>query len=157
MGVAMRLAGLSRSTRSNIYMVSVDDCRILEFPRILDPRGSLTPIEGSSHVPFDIRRVYYIYDVPAGASRAGHSHRELQQVLIAISGSFDVQVDDGRCRKVFHMNRPYMGLYIPKMIWREIDNFSAGSVCVSLASEHYAESDYYRNYADFLNAVKELV
>lgn len=151
----MRTDEVSRSIRLNTYMISVDDCRILEFPRILDPRGSLTPIEGGAHVPFDIRRVYYIYDVPAGASRAGHSHRELQQVLIAISGSFDVQVDDGRSRKVFHMNRPYMGLYIPRMIWREIDNFSAGSVCVSLASENYAESDYYRSYAEFMDAIKE--
>jgi hypothetical protein len=136
-------------------MISVNDCQILEFPRILDPRGSLTPIEGEVQVPFDIKRVYYIYDVPAGANRAGHSHRELQQVLIAISGSFDVHVDDGVQRKTFHMNRPYLGLYVPKMIWREIDNFSAGSVCVSLASARYAESDYYRNYEDFLRAVKE--
>jgi glyoxylate utilization-related uncharacterized protein len=136
-------------------MISVNDCQVLEFPRILDPRGSLTPIEGDVQIPFDITRIYYIYDVPAGASRAGHSHRELQQVLIAISGSFDVQVDDGMQRKTFHMNRPYLGLYIPKMIWREIDNFSAGSVCVSLASARYEESDYYRNYQDFLSAVKE--
>ncbi|RKP50855.1 sugar 3,4-ketoisomerase [Trinickia fusca] len=137
-------------------MVSVKDCQLLEFPRILDPRGSLTPIEGGKQIPFDIQRVYYIYDVPAGASRAGHSHRELQQVLVAISGSFDVHVDDGRERKTFHMNRPYLGLYVPRMIWREIDDFSAGSVCLSLASEHYAESDYYRNYDDFLRAVKGL-
>ncbi|TCG09504.1 hypothetical protein BZM27_05340 [Paraburkholderia steynii] len=136
--------------------MSVNNCQLLEFPRILDPRGSLTPIEGGTQVPFDIQRVYYIYDVPAGASRAGHSHRELQQVLVAISGSFDVHVDDGRERKVFHMNRPYLGLYVPKMIWREIDNFSAGSVCVSLASAHYEESDYYRNYDDFLQAVRGL-
>ncbi|APR37487.1 hypothetical protein BTO02_06985 [Paraburkholderia sp. SOS3] len=134
--------------------MSISDCQLLEFSRIFDPRGSLTPIEGGTQIPFDIQRIYYIYDVPAGASRAGHSHRELQQVLIAISGSFDVHVDDGEQRKTYHMNRPYLGLYVPKMIWREIDNFSAGSVCVSLASAHYAESDYYRQYDDFLRAVR---
>ncbi|WP_232453308.1 sugar 3,4-ketoisomerase [Burkholderia ubonensis] len=150
----MSIKWLRNLFSGQVYMISVNDCRLLELPRILDPRGSLTPIEGAVHIPFEMQRVYYIYDVPAGASRAGHSHRELQQVLIAISGSFDVHVDDGVNRKTFHMNRPYIGLYIPKMIWREIDNFSAGSVCVSLASAHYDESDYYREYDDFLKAVK---
>jgi dTDP-4-dehydrorhamnose 3,5-epimerase-like enzyme len=136
-------------------MISVDDCKILDFPKITDPRGALTFIENSRNVPFNIKRVYYLYDVPGGASRAGHSHRALQQVLVAISGSFDVHVDDGSGRKTFTLNRPYQGLYIPRMIWREIDNFSSGSVCLSLASELYDELDYFRNYEDFLAALKE--
>jgi dTDP-4-dehydrorhamnose 3,5-epimerase-like enzyme len=135
-------------------MISVYDCRILEFPKITDPRGALTPIENSRNVPFDIKRVYYLYDVPGGACRAGHSHCVLQQVLIAISGSFDVHLDDGTDQRTFTLNRPYQGLYIPRMIWREIDNFSSGSVCLSLASELYDELDYFRNYDDFLTAVK---
>ena len=135
-------------------MPSVIDCRILELPIIHDPRGSLTPIESSRHVPFDIRRVYYLYDIPGGASRAGHSHKMLQQVLIAVSGSFDVHLDDGREKRTFRMDRPYLGLYVPRMIWREIDNFSSNAVCISLASDLYDESDYYRNYDDFLAATK---
>jgi dTDP-4-dehydrorhamnose 3,5-epimerase-like enzyme len=136
-------------------MANIADCRIIEFTRILDPRGALTPIEGSRDIPFDIQRVYYLYDVPSGSSRAGHSHLALQQVLIAISGSFDVHVDDGVNRQTYRLNRPNQGLYIPRMIWREIDNFSAGAVCVSLASLLYDESDYIRNYQDFKRAVQE--
>jgi dTDP-4-dehydrorhamnose 3,5-epimerase-like enzyme len=135
-------------------MASVDDYQILEFPRIHDPRGTLTPIENNRQIPFEIKRVYYLYDVPGGASRAGHSHKELQQVLIAISGSFDVHLDDGTERRVIHLNRPHLGLYVPRMIWREIDNFSSNAVCVALASMPYDESDYYRNYDDFLRAAK---
>jgi dTDP-4-dehydrorhamnose 3,5-epimerase-like enzyme len=136
-------------------MASVTECQILEFPRIHDPRGTLTPVESDRQIPFDIKRVYYLYDIPGGASRAGHSHKQLQQVLIAISGSFDVHVDDGSERRVFHLNRPHQGLYVPRMIWREIDNFSSNAVCVALASMFYDEADYYRKYDDFLRAVKE--
>lgn len=136
-------------------MASIDECQILEFPRIHDPRGTLTPIENNRQVPFEIKRVYYLYDVPGGASRAGHSHKQLQQVLVAISGSFDVHVDDGHGRRVIHLNRPHQGLYVPRMIWREIDNFSSNAVCVALASMLYDEADYYRDYHDFLRAVKE--
>ena len=131
-------------------MNSIDDCRILEFPRVNDPRGALTFIENNQHIPFALKRVYYLYDVPGGTVRAGHSHRALQQVLIAMSGSFDVHVDDGVNRKTFRLNRSYRGLYIPSMLWREVDNFSSGSVCMSLASEFYDEADYYRSYSDFL-------
>lgn len=129
------------------------DCQIIDLPKITDPRGNLTFIENSKHIPFKVERVYYLYDVPGGAERAGHSHKELQQFLIAISGSFDVLLDDGRSKFKFHLNRSYYGLYIPPMIWREIDNFSSGSVCLSLASTLYDEADYYRNYEDFLQAV----
>ncbi|CAG9213055.1 TDP-4-oxo-6-deoxy-alpha-D-glucose-3, 4-oxoisomerase [Paraburkholderia sabiae] len=135
-------------------MASVHDCQILEFPRIQDPRGTLTPIENHQHIPFEIKRVYYLYDVPGGASRAGHSHKELRQVLIAVSGSFDVHLDDGHERRVMHLNRPHQGLLIPRMIWREIDNFSSNAVCIALASLPYDESDYYRHYDDFIRAVK---
>ncbi len=135
-------------------MASVHDCQILEFPRIQDPRGTLTPIENNRQIPFEIERVYYLYDVPGGASRAGHSHKQLRQVLIAISGSFDVHLDDGHERRVVHLNRPHQGLYIPRMIWREIDNFSSNAVCIALASLPYDESDYYRHYEDFTRAVK---
>jgi dTDP-4-dehydrorhamnose 3,5-epimerase-like enzyme len=133
-------------------MASINDARIIDFPQITDPRGALTPIEGMKQIPFEIRRVYYLYDVPGGAMRAGHSHKALQQVLIAISGSFDVHVDDGEQKATFHLNRPYFGLYIPKMIWREIDNFSSNAVCLSIASDVYDEQDYYRNYDDFMKA-----
>ena len=115
----------------------------------MDPRGNLTFIEAGGHVPFDIRRVYYLYDVPGGASRGGHAHKELSQLMIAMSGSFDVILDDGLTSKRVHLNRSYYGLYICPMVWRELDNFSSGSVCLVLASNHYSESDYYREYADY--------
>jgi hypothetical protein len=134
-------------------MRSVSECRLMDFPKIHDPRGNLTFIEGSRHVPFEIKRVYYLYDVPGGESRAGHAHRTLEQVLIAMSGSFDVLVDDGRSRQRFHLNRSYFGLYIPSRIWREIDNFSSGAVCMALASAPYDEADYWRKYEDFVAAV----
>ncbi len=130
----------------------LDQCRIVEFPVVADPRGNLTFIENSSHIPFEIRRVYYLYDVPGGASRAGHAHKQLQQVLIAMSGSFDVELDDGHEKRKFHLNRSYYGLYISPMVWREIDNFSSGSVCMALASLPYDEADYFRDYDEFLAA-----
>jgi hypothetical protein len=133
--------------------VKIQGCRLIDFPKISEPRGNLTFIEGARHVPFEIARVYYLYDVPGGASRAGHAHKALHQVLIAMSGSFDVVVDDGRNRGTHHLNRSYYGLYIPPMVWREIDNFSSGSVCLALASATYDEADYYRDYQDFLKAV----
>ncbi len=135
--------------------MSLTNCRIVDFPKIEEPRGNLTVVEGDVHIPFEIKRAYYLYDVPEGASRAGHGHRSLEQVIIAMSGSFDVLLDDGFDKKRYHLNRSYYGLYVPSMIWREIDNFSSGSVCLVLASAHYDESDYYRDYDDFLRAVQE--
>lgn len=131
---------------------SLDDCKIIDLPRINDPRGNLTFIEGGNHVPFDIARVYHLYDVPGGAERGGHAHKELQEFLVAMSGSFDVVLDDGEHKQTFHLNRSYMGLYVPSMIWRDLGNFSSGSVCMVLASSRYDESDYYRDYSEFLEA-----
>lgn len=131
---------------------SLDQCRIIELPRVQDPRGNLTFVEGSSHVDFDIQRVYYLYDVPGGSERGGHAHKDLRQLIVAMSGSFDVVLDDGKDRKRVHLNRSYQGLYVCPMIWRELDNFSSGSVCMVLASNRFDEDDYYREYAAFMRA-----
>lgn len=130
--------------------MALTDCKLISLPRIQDPRGNLTFVEGKSHVDFDIQRVYYLYDVPGGSERGGHAHKELRQLIIAMSGSFDVLLDDGDEKKVFHLNRSYVGLYVCPMIWRELDNFSSGSVCMVLASNRYDESDYYRDYEQFM-------
>jgi dTDP-4-dehydrorhamnose 3,5-epimerase-like enzyme len=132
--------------------MSIKDCKIIELPKISDPRGNLTFIEGGQHIPFNIRRVYYTYDVPGGADRGGHAHKELHQLIVAMSGSFDVTLDDGRNKNKYHLNRSYQGLYVCPMMWRDMDNFSSGSVCMVLASNIYEESDYYRNYNDFISA-----
>ena len=112
----------------------IDHCRIIQLPRFEDPRGSLTFVESNQQIPFEIRRVYYLYDVPGGSERGGHAHKELQQLIIAMSGSFDIHLDDSQERKTFHLNRSYYGLLVCPMIWREIDNFSSGAVCLVLAS-----------------------
>ena len=135
--------------------MTLSHCRLVNLPKISDPRGNLTFIEGGNHVPFDIQRVYYLYDVPGGAERGGHAHKALQQLIVAMSGSFDVVLDDGHEKRRFHLNRSYVGLYVCRMIWRELDNFSSGSVCMVLASNRYDEDDYYRDYNDFLRG-KEL-
>ena len=134
--------------------MSIENCKLIDLPQVHDPRGNLTFIEGGKHVPFEIRRVYYLYDVPGGATRAGHGHKKLRQLMIAMSGSFDVELDDGHTKAKYHLNRSYTGLYISPMIWRDINNFSSGSVCMVLASDYYDESDYFRRYEDFLKAVK---
>ena len=131
---------------------SLDGCRIIDLPKISDPRGNLTFVEGGQHIPFDIQRVYYLYDVPGGAERGGHAHKGLQQLIVAMSGSFDVVLDDGRQKRRIHLNRSYTGLYVCPMIWRELDNFSSGSVCMVLASNRYDEDDYYRDYGQYLAA-----
>lgn len=129
---------------------SIAGCRLLDLPIVDDRRGNLTFIEGRRHVPFDIRRVYWLYDVPGGESRAGHAHRTLEQMLVAASGSFDVVLSDGVATETFTLNRSYVGLYIAPMTWREIVNFSSGAVCLALASMPYDESDYYRDYEEFV-------
>ena len=133
----------------------IADCKIVNLPKIEDARGNLTFIEGNRHIPFDIRRVYYLYDVPGGAERGGHAHKALSQLIIAMAGSFDVVLDDGTERKRFHLNRSYYGLYVCPMIWRELNNFSSGSVCMVLASNLYDEDDYFRDYQQFLESLKE--
>jgi len=130
--------------------MNIDICKIIDLPKINDPRGNLTFVEGGDQIPFDIQRVYYLYDVPGGAERGGHAHKGLRQLIIAMSGSFDVVLDDGANKKRVHLNRSYSGLYVCPMIWRELDNFSSGSVCMVLASNKYDEEDYYRDYAEFM-------
>ncbi len=129
--------------------MSVEDCKLIMLPKIEDHRGNLTFVEGNQHIPFAIQRTYYLYDVPAGAERGGHAHRDLQQLIIAVAGSFDVLLDDGHQQRRITLNRPYIGLYVSTMIWRELDNFASGSVCLVLASTPYEESDYFRDYAEF--------
>ncbi|MGD1089319.1 MAG: FdtA/QdtA family cupin domain-containing protein [Verrucomicrobiota bacterium] len=134
--------------------MDLNQCSIVNLPKITDPRGNLTFIEGGRHVPFKIQRVYYLYDTPGGAERGGHAHKDLHQLIVAMSGSFDAILDNGTQKKRFHLNRSYYGLYVCPMIWRELDNFSSGSVCMVLASNFYDESDYYRDYQGFLKALK---
>jgi len=129
--------------------MSIKECRIIEFPKIHDTRGNLTFIESNKTIPYKVQRVYYLYDIPSGETRAGHAHKALKQVLIAISGSFDVYLDDGTSKKKYHLNRPNYGLYITPLVWRVIKNFSSGAVCLSIVSEYYDESDYIRKYEDF--------
>lgn len=133
--------------------MSITKCSIIEIPKITDSRGNLSFIENKSQVPFAIERVYYLYDIPGGAERGGHAHKQLHQLIIATSGSFDIVLRDGKNIKTFHLNRPYRGLYICPMIWREINNFSSGSVCLVLASRPYEEDDYYRKYSEFLSVL----
>ncbi len=127
---------------------------LLELPSVTDPRGSLTYAEVGREIPFDIRRIYYLYDVPPGAQRGGHAHKALHQVLIALHGGMQVTLDDGTDKRTFRLDRPNLGLYVCPMIWRDLINFSVGSVCLVLASDVYDEADYYREYADFIAAVR---
>jgi len=127
----------------------IEKCKIIELPKITDVRGNLTFIEGEKHIPFQIKRVFYLYDVPGGASRGGHAHYKLQQLIISVSGSFDVVLDDGETKKKVHLDRAYYGLYIPPKVWRELENFSTGAVALVLASELYDEKDYVRDYETF--------
>jgi hypothetical protein len=133
--------------------LAIAEAKIVNLPLVHDVRGNLSVIEAGIQIPFDIKRVYYLYDVPGGTTRAGHGHRELQQLIVAMSGSFDVTVDDGFSRKTFQLNRSYHGLYIPAMMWRELDNFSSGAVCMVLASTFYDAGDYYHDYEDFREEV----
>lgn len=127
----------------------LNKCSVIDLPKILDPRGNLTFIESNNQIPFDIKRVYYLYDVPEGSVRGGHAHKELSQLIIAVSGSFDIHIDDGFEKRTFHLNRGYNGLFICPMIWREIDNFSSAAVCMVLASNLFSEDDYIRDYQYF--------
>lgn len=132
--------------------MNINLCNIIDLPKIHEPRGNLTVVESGNQIPFDIQRVYYLYDVPGGSERGGHAHKDLHQLIIAMSGSFDVLLDDGKDKKRVHLNRSYHGLYVCPMIWRELDNFSSGSVCLVLASNKYDEADYYRDYSEFMRS-----
>ena len=133
--------------------MSIQKCKIIKLPKVQDSRGNLTYIEINTHIPFSIERVYYLYDVPGGESRASHAHKSLHQLFIALSGSFDIVLKDGFRTKKFSLNRSYVGLYVPPMIWRTLVNFSSGSVCMVLASQKYDESDYFRNWSDYSKAI----
>lgn len=132
------------SRKTTIY-----DCSLFHLPKVENESGNITAIENGTNVPFEIRRVYYLYDVPGGESRGGHAHRTLQQMVVAASGSFDVLIDDGKNKRVVSLNRPYLGLLIVPGLWRELLNFSSGAVSLVLASEPYDERDYMRDYAFF--------
>lgn len=129
----------------------VFDCSIIELDKHHHPKGNLTIVENGITIPFDVKRIYYLYDVPGGESRGGHAHKELSQLIVAASGSFNVTLDDGNIRRTFTLNRPYQGLLVVPGIWRELDDFSSGSVCLVLASHGYEEDDYIRDYDDFLS------
>ena len=131
-------------------MATVDDVRIIELPKFLDARGNLSFAEQNNHIPFEIKRTYWIYDVPGGEDRGGHAFKENQEVVIALSGAFDVVVDDGEHKKTFTLNRSYYGLYVPAGLWRTMENFSTNSFALEFGSEHYSASDYVRNYDEFL-------
>jgi dTDP-4-dehydrorhamnose 3,5-epimerase-like enzyme len=151
------LANFGRWPLSQCYgadALGIDSCKLVELPVIQNPQGNLTFVEEERHVPFPLARVYYLYDVPGGAMRGGHAHRALEQLIIAITGSFDVIVDDGSARRTVTLNRSRIGLYMPPMIWRELVNFSSGAVCIVLASAYYDESDYFRDYEEFRAATE---
>ena len=132
---------------------TVHDCRIIDIRKFTDNRGYLSVIEGGMDIPFEIKRIYYLYMVPE-AARGAHAHKELQQLLVATSGSVDITLDDGKEKKTFHLDRPWKGLLVVPGLWRDLDNFSGGTVLMCLASEHYEAEDYIRNYNDFLNYKK---
>ena len=132
---------------SNFY--TVFDCSIIHLPKIHNRAGNITPITNYENIPFAIKRIYYLYDMPGGESRGAHAHKKLEQLIIAASGSFDITLDDGVNKKTVHLARPYMGLHLHPGMWRDISNFSSGAICLVLASELYDEKDYIRNYSDF--------
>lgn len=134
--------------------MTINDAKIIELPKFLDARGNLSFAEQNNHIPFEIKRTYWVYDVPGGEARGGHAFRQNQEFIIALSGSFDVVVDDGKNKKVFNLNRSYYGLYIPKGLWRTMENFSTNSLALEFGSMHYDETDYVYDYDDFFKLKK---
>ena len=130
--------------------MTINDVKLIELPKYADPRGNLSFVEQNNHIPFEIKRTYWIYDVPGGESRGGHAYKKTDEFIIAISGSFDVTVDDGEEKRIFSLNRSYYGLYIPKGFWRTIDNFSTNSLALEFASTPYDRSDYVEDYNEYL-------
>ena len=135
--------------------MTVENCKLVELPRFLDARGNLSFVEQLNHIPFEIMRTYWIYDVPGGEARGGHAFKENQEFIVALSGAFDVVVDDGQTKKTFGLNRSYYGLYVPAGLWREMNNFSTNSLALEFGSEHYAKEDYIRDYGQFLKFKKD--
>lgn len=133
--------------------ISIDDCKIIDLPKINDPRGNLSFIESENHIPFKVERTYWIYDVPGGQMRGGHAYTDLYEFIVALSGSFDVILDDGKEKRKFSLNRSYYGLYVPKMIWRSLENFSTNALCMILASKPYSKDLYIRDYSEFVTQV----
>ncbi|AEW02978.1 hypothetical protein A4D02_03015 [Niastella koreensis] len=129
---------------------TVFDCNVIHLPRIHNRAGNITPVTNFTNIPFAVKRVYYLYDIPGGESRGAHGHKSLEQLIIAASGSFDITIDDGRNKKTVQLNRPNMGLHLKPGLWRDISNFSSGAICLVLASEHYNEKDYVRDYEEFI-------
>ena len=140
---------------SNLY--TVFDCSIIYLPKIQNRAGNITPVTNLENIPFIIKRIYYLYDMPGGESRGAHAHKKLEQLVIALSGSFDITLDDGRNKKSVHLARPYMGLHMLPGMWRDINNFSSGAICLVLASELYDEKDYIREYSEFMEYKKALI
>lgn len=130
--------------------MTIEDVKIIELPRFLDARGNLSFVEQNNHIPFEIKRTYWIYDVPGGESRGGHAYLNNKEFIVALSGSLDLVVDDGEKKQIFSLNRSYYGLYIPSGLWREIKNFSTNSLALEFGSEHFSKEDYIRNYEEFL-------
>ena len=137
-------------------MVTVNDCRIIGLPRISSKEGNLTPVYGNIHIPFEIKRVYYVYDIPGGESRGGHAHKDSLEFIISVMGSFDVLINDGNRQRTVTLNRAYFGLYIPNLIWRELLNFSSGAICFVITSSLFSEADYIRDYRDFVKQIKHM-
>ena len=135
-------------------MSTIDDCRVLDLPKVSDPRGNLTFIESGRQVPFDVKRLFYIYDVPTGEGRGAHAHRQLHEFIICLSGSFDVELDDGSAKRTVHLNRPWKGLHVVPMIWAAETNFDQGSVCLVLTSELFDEGDYVYEYEEYLRLAR---
>ena len=131
-------------------------CKIIELPQILDARGNLSFVQNYTHIPFEIKRTYWLYDVPGGESRGAHAHKDLSQLIVAASGSFRVTLDDGKCKRSYFLNRPYQGLYVKPGMWRDLEDFSSGAVCMVLASEVYQTEDYIRDYDEFIKFRKEI-
>lgn len=136
-------------------MTTINDVKVVELPKFLDARGNLSFVEQNNHIPFEIKRTYWIYDVPGGEARGGHAFRKNQEFIVALSGSFDVVVEDGENKKTFTLNRSYYGLYVPAGMWRAMENFSTNSLALEFGSEHYSEGDYIREYGDFLKLKKD--
>jgi hypothetical protein len=133
-----------------VKQTSVFDCTLIKLPKNHTVKGNITAVNNFNEVPFEINRVYYLYDIPGGESRGGHGHKELQQFIVAASGSFDLIIDDGKIKRTFHLNRPYQGVLLPPGLWRELDNFSSGAICLVLASQEYCVTDYIRDYDEFI-------